>query len=81
MSLKRPGEMTIIASTINAHKYIEILDNFLVPSIENWSGDDEVIFQDANTSCHRAKGIKTFLQESQIKINDTASEQSRSKSS
>ena len=32
-----------------------IVDNFLIPSIENWSGDDEVIFQDDDASCHSSK--------------------------
>ena len=30
--------MAIIISTINAYVYIEILDTFLIPSIENWFG-------------------------------------------
>ena len=54
-------EMAIITPTINAHVYIEILDNCLTPLRENWFGDYEVIFQD-NASCTKAKGIKAFLQ-------------------
>ena len=56
MSFKWQGEVIII-STINAHDDIKILDNFLISSIENWFGDDEVIFQDDNASCHLAKGM------------------------
>ena len=52
MSFKEPREMVVITSTISAHVYLEILDNFLIPLIENWFGDDEVIFQDDDTSCH-----------------------------
>ena len=58
--------MVVITSTINAHVYIEILDNFLIPSIENWFGD-EFIFQDDNASYHGAKRIKTLFQEKHIK--------------
>ena len=47
--------MAIITSTINAHAYIEILDNILILSIENWSCDDEFIFYYDNASCHKAK--------------------------
>ena len=36
--------MVIIISTINVLVYIEIRDNFLISSIENWFGDDEIIF-------------------------------------
>ena len=38
--------------------YFDILDNSLIPIIENWFGDDEVIYQYDNTSYHWAKGIK-----------------------
>ena len=42
--------MAIIASTIIANIYVEILDNFLIPSIEKL-----FIFQDDNASCQREK--------------------------
>ena len=53
--------MTIITSITNAHVYIEILDNFLIAQIENLLNDGEVIFQNNDESCNRAKGIKAFL--------------------
>ena len=56
-----------MTSTISALVYIEILDNFLTPSIEDLFGDYEVIFQNDNATCHRAKGIKDFLWERFIK--------------
>lgn len=58
--------MAIITSTLSAQVYIEILDTFLLPSMEEKFGDDEVIFQDDNASCHSAKSVKAFLQERQI---------------
>uniref|UniRef100_A0A672STN9 Tc1-like transposase DDE domain-containing protein n=1 Tax=Sinocyclocheilus grahami TaxID=75366 RepID=A0A672STN9_SINGR len=64
MSGKGPGEMAILISTVNAQVYIEILDTFLIPSIEKKLGD--VIFQDDNASCHREKSVKAFLQERHI---------------
>ena len=67
--------MAIIISLINAHLNIEILDKFLIPTIENWFGDDEIIFQDNNASCHRTKVIKESYE-----IDDMASEQSGCKS-
>ena len=59
--------------------YIEILDNFLILSIENWFRD-EVIFPHDNASCHIAKRPKAFLQVKYIKIKDIASKQSGFKS-
>uniref|UniRef100_A0A3B1K6C0 Tc1-like transposase DDE domain-containing protein n=1 Tax=Astyanax mexicanus TaxID=7994 RepID=A0A3B1K6C0_ASTMX len=46
--------------------YIDILDSFLIPSIEQMFGDNEIIFQDDNASCHRAKTVKAFLGERHI---------------
>lgn len=37
-------DMAVITLTINAHVYIEIPVDFLIPSIESWFGDDKVIF-------------------------------------
>lgn len=66
MSGKGMGEMTVITSSINAQVYVEILDTFLIPSIERMFGDGSILFQDDNASCHRAKSVKTFLQERHI---------------
>ena len=57
MSFKGPGDIAVITSIINAPMYIEILDNFLILLIENWFGDDDVIFWDNNSSRNKAKGI------------------------
>ena len=46
MLSKGPGNMAIITSTVNTQVSIQILDNFLIPSIENMFDDKEVIFQD-----------------------------------
>ena len=59
----------MITSTINVHVYLEILDNFLILSIENWfsDDDDEVVIQDDNASCYKAKVFKADLQKKHIK--------------
>lgn len=49
MSIKTPGEMAIVTSAVNAHIYIENLDNYLIPSIEHMFGNGEV-FQDDNAT-------------------------------
>lgn len=68
--------MTIINS--NVYVYIEILNYFSIPFIENLFGN-EVIYQDNNETCHRQKELKLFLPESYIKkINDMASKVFRS---
>uniref|UniRef100_A0A3B1JDA5 Tc1-like transposase DDE domain-containing protein n=1 Tax=Astyanax mexicanus TaxID=7994 RepID=A0A3B1JDA5_ASTMX len=67
MSGKGTGEMTVVNFSINAQVYIDILDSFLIPSIETdvWRIIG-IIFQDDNASCHRAKTVKAFLGERHI---------------
>ena len=62
MSFKGLEDIAIITSAISAHVDIEILDNFRIPSTENWFLDDEVIF--FKTVMHRdteQKGLKPFF--------------------
>uniref|UniRef100_A0A672IF62 Tc1-like transposase DDE domain-containing protein n=1 Tax=Salarias fasciatus TaxID=181472 RepID=A0A672IF62_SALFA len=67
VSGKGSGETAVVKSSINAQVYIDILDSFLIPSIEKkMFGDDGIIFQDDNASCHRAKTVKAFLGERRI---------------
>uniref|UniRef100_A0A3B5QEL9 Transposase Tc1-like domain-containing protein n=1 Tax=Xiphophorus maculatus TaxID=8083 RepID=A0A3B5QEL9_XIPMA len=68
MSGKGTGEMTVVNSSINAQVYIDILDSFLIPSIEQMFGDDEIIFQDDNASCHRAKTVKFGLKVGKVEF-------------
>ncbi|CAJ0964526.1 unnamed protein product [Ranitomeya imitator] len=67
MSGKDTGESAVITASINAQVYVDILDSFIIPSIERMFGDDEMIFQDENASCHRAKIVKTFLEKRHIR--------------
>ena len=72
ISFKGTGEMVIITLTFNAHVYSDIQNNFLIPSIENWFGDDEANFQEDNASCHN-KGDSSFSSRKPYKINDMTS--------
>ena len=57
MLFKGLVKIAIITSTINAHVYIEVLNNFLIPSIENWFSGDEVIFR----MIMYQRGLKLFF--------------------
>ena len=52
--------MAIITSTINAHVYIEILNNFLILSIENWFCDNEAIFRSIMHFITEQRELKLF---------------------
>ena len=57
-------DMEIIISTINTITYIQILENFLNPSIENTFDYKEVcFFSNNNAPSHRVNRVKDFLQE------------------
>ena len=58
---------------------IKILDNFLIPLIEDWFSDKELIFQNDNASCHRVKAKFVFFSGKGYKSSDIASKQSRPK--
>ena len=60
-------ETEIVISTINAHIYIEMIDDFF-PLIENKFGDDKVIFQGDNASYQRVASVIVFWQERYIDL-------------
>ena len=78
-SFKGPKKIEI---SLQQSKYVhtlEILDYFHIPSIENWSSDDEVIFQDDNTCFTEHRESNLFFRKKYVKINVMAIEQFRSK--
>ena len=60
------GKLTVIKTTVNFQIYIDILDHFLILLTDNAFGDEDVVFQDDNTSCHRAECVRDFLADKQI---------------
>ena len=58
--------MAVIKTAVNSRIYIHILDHFLIPSTDNAFGDEDFVFKDDNTSCHRAKCVRDFLANRQI---------------
>ena len=59
--------VTKVDGTINAAKYVEILDSCLWPVIARHLPDDNYCFQDDNAPVHRARLTKTFMDENEIK--------------
>ena len=62
--------MTVIKTTINSQIYIDILDHFLIPTIDNAYGDEDVMFQDDKAFWHRVKCVRDFLAYNQIATMD-----------
>jgi hypothetical protein len=61
------GTLTKVDGTINAAKYVEILNSCLWPGIVGHFTDDNYCFQDDNAPVHRARVTKTFMDENEIK--------------
>ena len=61
MSSKGPGQLCFINGTVNAQKYQNILEEHLIPSIQQFGSMNELIFQQDGASCHTAKSTKKWL--------------------
>lgn len=70
MSSKGVGQLQFIDGTVNSSKYIQILENNLLPSISNLVDLDEFIFQQDGAPCHTAKITKNWLSCNNIDVLD-----------
>ena len=52
---------------LNAEAYQEILENYLIPSIDLMDNKEDVIFQQDNAPCHTAHKIRDFFNANNIK--------------
>lgn len=66
MSSHGRGNICLVNGTVNSAAYIDILQTFLLPTVEHQFGDEAVVFQDDNASCHRSRAVKSYLQQVQI---------------
>ncbi|GMT29836.1 hypothetical protein PFISCL1PPCAC_21133, partial [Pristionchus fissidentatus] len=64
-----PGPITFLeeGETLGAHGYIGILEDFLLPFIDNWKGRVRAVFQQDMAPCHTAKDTKAKITEWGIK--------------
>ena len=65
-SRKGLGLLWIVDQSITGDKYVEILEQALIPSINLLSEGNEVTFQQDNAPAHTAKKVKDFLQDKGI---------------
>lgn len=71
MSAHGVGDLHFIDGTVNAEKYIDILENNLLPSIERLPLPfGEYIFQQDSAPCHTAKKVKNWMSENGIPLLD-----------
>ena len=53
---------------IDSQRDLDILDNYLMPSVDIFRKDMGTIFQQDNAPCHTAKICKQWFEENNIKI-------------
>lgn len=69
MSSQVTGLLHMIDGTVNADRYIEILQDKLVPSTPNLrTADGDFIFQQDEATCHTAKKVKTWMTQNNIPL-------------
>ena len=66
MAASGVGRLHIVQGTVNAEKYINILQNVMLPSAQQlFPGQFQ--FQDDNAPCHRAKTVVNWMKQKKIK--------------
>ena len=63
------GRLSIIpkGTTVNSQRYLEILQNSMLPSVRDLFKGQEYIFQDDGAPCHRAKVVKAWLKDRKVR--------------
>src|SRR5688572_9469209 len=61
------GPLVLVEGTLNSDKYIELLENYLVPFLIDL-GIENHIFQDDNAPCHASIKTKTWKEDNLIEI-------------
>lgn len=60
------GTLCVVDGNINAHKYIEIIDNHLCSVVAAHFPSNDYLFQDENAPVHRARSVKEFMEQENI---------------
>lgn len=69
ISIHGPGPLVIIDGTMTGEKYVETLQQHLLPQITAWYGGvSHCGYQHDNAPCHTARDTKQFLMESGIQM-------------
>ena len=64
------GRLEIVSGMMNAMKYIDVLENKMLPSARSLFSDNDWIFQDDNAPCHRAKKVHHWYRTHRVKRMD-----------
>lgn len=68
MSVHGTSRLYIVEGTMNAQKYVEMLQNKLQPQIKEWFGNQPCIFQQDSAPCHTAKSVYRWMDANKINV-------------
>lgn len=64
------GRLHVCEGTVNAIKYIDILERKALPQLREWFGDGDFHFQQDSAPCHTAKVVKAYLLRKRVPLLD-----------
>ncbi len=70
MSSAGVGPLCFLKSTVNADIYQEMLEHFMLPSLDKLYGDADFIFQQDLAPAHTAKGTKSWFNDHGVTVLD-----------
>ena len=68
MSARGVGKLCFLKKTVNAAVYRDVLETFLIPTIEEQFGEEDIIFQQDLAPAHAAKSTKDWFAEKQLEV-------------
>jgi hypothetical protein len=67
ISIRGPGVCAIVEERLRAPIYVRILREIMLPSVTHVFGERNFIFQDDNCRVHRARAVREFLDEQEVR--------------
>ena len=68
LTYKGVGFLKKFDGRLDSHRYLDILNDYLLPTIEKFDPEEPIIFQQDNAPCHRARIIKSWFDENQLNV-------------
>lgn len=68
ISVHGTSRLKIVDGMMNQYKYIEVLENQLLPQTREWFGDTPWIFQQDSAPCHTARYVKTWCEQNGVEL-------------
>ncbi|KAI4884765.1 hypothetical protein NFI96_025159 [Prochilodus magdalenae] len=68
MSARGVGKLCFLKKTVNAAVYQNVLETFLIPTVEEQFGEEDFIFQQDLAPAHAAKSTKDWFTKKQLEV-------------